>query len=190
MMNDKGFTLIEVATVIVVLSIIGVFTFSFLMQSADTYRTMRIQTELHQEASYLLERISREIKDATYISSITSSSISFRRANYSEIIDKSPNVSFFFDGTSLIRSSTNNVNKPVARNVKSFSVAPDPSPLSNDESTRFTISVSLASPNGQTVTDTVVICPKNYCSMGPNSFTCMRNVGGRSFNGDYYDVVQ
>lgn len=60
----KGFTLVEIVMVIVVLSILGLFTFSFLISNTRTYQIMRGQTELYQDGMYLMERISRDITDA------------------------------------------------------------------------------------------------------------------------------
>jgi len=57
---NRGFTLIELILVIVISSIVSVFTFSFIYHSIQTYRIVRTQSQLHQEGSYALERLTRE----------------------------------------------------------------------------------------------------------------------------------
>jgi prepilin-type N-terminal cleavage/methylation domain-containing protein len=186
----KGFTLIEIVIVIVVLSIMGVFTFTFLSNSAETYQMMRTQRELYQEGTYMLERISRELRDGTYISGLAANSITFQKTNYASTIDNSQNVNFYQDGSDLKRSSANNPNKIIAKNISSISITSNPSPLTNQENTTFPIAIVL-SRDGQSVTLSTTICPKNYCSGGPSDLTCSSaNRDGRSFNRDYQDVIQ
>jgi prepilin-type N-terminal cleavage/methylation domain-containing protein len=76
----KGFTLIELILVIVIGSIVSVFTFSFIYNSIQTYRLMRTQRQLHQEGAYALERITRELRDASYGVNVTGG-ISFMKAH-------------------------------------------------------------------------------------------------------------
>lgn len=64
MMDSKGFTLIEIITVIIVLGILGGFGLSFLMSNSRTYQIMKVQRELYQDGTYIMERISRDIRDS------------------------------------------------------------------------------------------------------------------------------
>ena len=66
--SNKGFTLIEIVTVIVVLGILSVFTFSFIDNAVKTYMIGSKQRMLYQEASYIMERITRELRDARSVS--------------------------------------------------------------------------------------------------------------------------
>lgn len=63
----KGFTIIELIVVIIVLGVVGVFTFQFLASGIQTYITMQRQKDLFDEARLCLERMSREIRDAEQI---------------------------------------------------------------------------------------------------------------------------
>ena len=73
---NKGFTLIEMIITILILGILGVFTFAFFGNYMRTYTLMRDRRNMHQEAVYIIERISRELRDAITVTS-TSNSISF-----------------------------------------------------------------------------------------------------------------
>ncbi|OPY79708.1 MAG: hypothetical protein A4E64_00352 [Syntrophorhabdus sp. PtaU1.Bin058] len=194
---QKGFTLIEAVMAIVVLSVLSLFTFSFMISSSRTYGIVKTQGELYQEAAYVLERISRELRDGTYISAgSTANSITFQKVNYSQTYDNSLDVGFYQSGTDLLRSSTNNPNKPFGSNVTGFSIAANPVLPNTQENTVFTITVvveDLNNPdtaNRQKITLTTTVCPKNYCSAGPGSSSCTANYNGRSYNRDYDEVIQ
>jgi prepilin-type N-terminal cleavage/methylation domain-containing protein len=62
--GSKGFTLIELIVVIIILGVVGVFTFQFLASGVQTYITMQKQKDLLDEGRLCLERMSREIRDA------------------------------------------------------------------------------------------------------------------------------
>ena len=65
---NKGFTLIELVLTIVVVSILSAFTFSVLWQ----YSTLYADTKggyIYSEASAVLERMSRELRDAVSVDS-------------------------------------------------------------------------------------------------------------------------
>lgn len=65
--GSKGFTIIELIVVIIILGVVGVFTFQFLASGIQTYITMQKQKDLLDEARLCLERMSREIRDAEQI---------------------------------------------------------------------------------------------------------------------------
>ncbi len=78
--ENKGFTMIELVMVIVVLSILGLFTFSFIDNAIRTYMLVREQSPLYADGAYIMERITRELSDATTVDT-TTSAVSVRSSN-------------------------------------------------------------------------------------------------------------
>ena len=80
-MNSKGFTLIEIIVVIVILSIVSAITIKFLTDSLRIYTMTVNQKTLLDEGKLALERMCRDIRDARSITSVTASSVTFVRNN-------------------------------------------------------------------------------------------------------------
>jgi prepilin-type N-terminal cleavage/methylation domain-containing protein len=74
---NKGFTLIEMIITIVVLGILGVFTFTFFGNYMNTYKLMKDRRENYQEAVYIIERISREFRNAKNVTCTVTPSSTF-----------------------------------------------------------------------------------------------------------------
>ena len=60
-MNNRGFTLVELVVVIVLLGIIGTISSRFIGQTVQLYSDSTIQQQRIAEARFVLERLSREI---------------------------------------------------------------------------------------------------------------------------------
>jgi prepilin-type N-terminal cleavage/methylation domain-containing protein len=209
---NRGFTLIELILVIVISSIVSVFTFAFIYNSIQTYRIMRTQSQLHQEGSYALERISRELRDASFSLS-SGPDISFMKPTRTivqapKVIDRNPFVRYYRSGASLYRCSdaslgliclfnpgSSPTNKPISANISTFTVLHNtngecnPSDLPNCQDDSFSITLGLTR-DGQTFTIATTITPKNYCANGASVASCSTpDYTNRSFNMDYRDVV-
>lgn len=217
---NRGFTLIELILVIIIGGIVGGFTFAFVSESVKAYRVMQTQGALYQEATYALERITRDLRDASFNLS-AGTEISFVKPTRSaaqapKVMDRNSFVRYYRFGSSLYRCSDSSmglgclsdtdalqISKLIASNIDDFRVdLPDPSaatPCSfnpSDSSTyptcqddTFTITIRLAS-QGQNVTLSTTVTPKNYCANGTSGTSCiMKDYGNRSFNEDYQDVV-
>jgi prepilin-type N-terminal cleavage/methylation domain-containing protein len=65
---QRGFTLIEIIVVIVILSIVSAITVKFLVDSMRIYTMTVNQKTLYDEAKLALERMCRDIRDAESIS--------------------------------------------------------------------------------------------------------------------------
>lgn len=168
---------------------------------------MRTQRDLHQEASHALERITRELKDASF-SINTSGGVSFMKAHQTPS-DTNTFVRFYRAGSSLFRCSdassglvclvnpgSSTTNKPICTGVSSFVVQQNAngnpcnsSNLPNCQDDSFSITLGL-SKEGQTLFMETTITPKNYCANGASSASCnVQDYSNRSFNGDYREVI-
>jgi len=78
-MGSRGFTLIEIIIVIVILSIVSAITIKFLVDSLRIYTMTVNQKTLFEEGKLALERMGRDIRDARSITGTTASSITFVR---------------------------------------------------------------------------------------------------------------
>jgi prepilin-type N-terminal cleavage/methylation domain-containing protein len=75
----RGFTLIEIIVVIVILSIVSAITVKFLVDSLKIYSMTVNQKTLFDEGKLALERMCRDIRDTRSITGVTASSITFVR---------------------------------------------------------------------------------------------------------------
>jgi prepilin-type N-terminal cleavage/methylation domain-containing protein len=183
--ENRGFTLIEIVITIIILSILGIFTFSFFSNLTKSYSLMKSQRGVHQEAAYAAERVSRELRDAKSIY-ISGSTISFQRAHPTGT-DSNLYVRYRLSGSDLHRDSAsdagftlNVIDKIMGRNVTAFTPSPSGSPVPNDTVLQIIVGVTSG---GQTQSYSTDVCPKNYTSSGSCVFT------GRDFGGCYEDVI-
>jgi len=189
--DGKGFTLIELITVIIVLTILGAFTFSFIDNVTKTYVLGSRQRMIYQEASYAMERITRELRDANtvYVNN-GAESILFYKANTAGQQDTNNWIFFYRTGNKLIRWSSLGA-LTLIEGVTQFSVSRSVSAYPcNSTTPNCMVSIALRVTDDNIPVDDVAsksvtinssVTPKNF---GANNYT------NRCFNGDYYDVVQ
>lgn len=175
---NRGFTLIELVTVIMVLAILGGFTFSFLDHAIKTYTMVKEQDILYTEGAYIMERVTKELSDAATVTTPSlgamSSTLTFTRVHTSSI-DTSTTVTFAKSGRNLLRNSV-----LIGRNVNKFDVTRHLSSGALDET--VVIELEITSPRDPTIPPfsiTTEIAPNNYGT----GYT------GRSFNGDYFEYI-
>src|SRR4030042_540208 len=99
-MNRRGFTLIEIIIVIVILSIISAITIKFLVDSLRIYTMTVNQKTLFDEGKLALERMCRDIRDANSITS-TSNSITLTRTNATAQDTAGESITFQLTGNTL-----------------------------------------------------------------------------------------
>ncbi|HNT30124.1 MAG TPA: prepilin-type N-terminal cleavage/methylation domain-containing protein [bacterium] len=174
--NKKGFTMIELVAVIVVLSILSVFTFSFIDNASKMYTLMRGQSVLYAEGAYIMERITRELGDATTVTVPSSNTLTFNKAHPSVMA-----VTFTKSGRDLTRNGV-----IMGGNIKTFNVTKNAAvaPPAGTGDATITVVLELDS-----LTDTSIPAFSITTKITPNNYGTA-NYTGRSFNGDYYEVIQ
>ncbi|HOV89451.1 MAG TPA: prepilin-type N-terminal cleavage/methylation domain-containing protein [Syntrophorhabdaceae bacterium] len=184
-MKDKGFSLIEIIITIVILGIIGLFSFSFFSSLTRTYAMMGSKRTVHQEAAYALERVSRELRDAKKVN-VNNDVLDFEKAN-PKGQDTNKYVKFYRSGSDLYRDSasdsgftTNITHNIIARNASKFTVSLDGTPpLTLNKIITLEIEITK---DGETQSYLVGIYPKNY-----TNDSC--NFNSRSYGGCYEDKI-
>ena len=78
-LNKKGFTMIELITALVIISIISVMAGMGLVQIANAYLLAKQSTVGAQQAQIALTRLSKELSGLEVISSATATSITYKR---------------------------------------------------------------------------------------------------------------
>jgi len=157
----KGFTLIEMIITIVVLGILGVFTFAFFGNYMSTYTQMRDRRSFHQEAVYIIERISRELRNAITVNSITP--LSFQIPSPGTPADTSTTIQYNLSGTRLNRVGNSSGTILIGDNINAFTV------------TQPTTDCYYITLQRGTETYRTTVCPKNVSS------------GSSGFGGNYAD---
>lgn len=171
--DSRAFTIIELVTVILVLSILGLFSFSFIDNAIKTYGLVKQQSPLYADGTYIMERITRELNDATVVTSPGAGSSSSRL----ELTRAHPSITsvvFEQDGRILKRNGT-----VIGANIQAFNA-------SRSATVDGTITIeltmnSLTDPSIDFVLRTKVI---------PNNYWGDFGVTNRFFNGDYYEAIQ
>jgi prepilin-type N-terminal cleavage/methylation domain-containing protein len=118
----RGFTVIEMIISIVILGILGVYTFSFLGNSMGAYVRVRDHKTLYDEARIAMRRMADEIEDANRNAPITitpNTSIVFTKTHPSATM-----ITYILSGSVLNRVS-GGVTNALTGNVQTFNPAVD-----------------------------------------------------------------
>jgi prepilin-type N-terminal cleavage/methylation domain-containing protein len=154
--SQKGFTLIEIIIVIVILSIVSAITIKFLTDGLRIYTMTVYQKTLFDEGKLALERMCRDIRDARSITGTTATSITFIRTHATGSGQDTANetITYRLIGSNLekVKASTPYV---IAGNVFAFTVT-----QGADNEIKLVITLSLGT--GENVTLQTKVYPKNF----------------------------
>ena len=124
---ERGFTLIEIIIVIVILAIVSGITIKLLTDSLRIYTMTVNQKNLFDEGKLALERMCRDIRDArsitTPLAGASGSLITFTRNNATAQDAAAENITFQLTGTTLQKVKTLPVaTRSLASDVSTFTV--------------------------------------------------------------------
>ena len=155
-MGKKGFTLIEVIIVIVILAIVSAISIHFLISSLKVYTMTVNQKTLFDEGKLALERMCRDIRDANSITGSTATSITFIRTHATgtgqDTADETITYRWIGSNLEKVKASTPYV---IAANVFAFTVT-----RGADDEIKMVLTLSLGT--GENVTLQTKVYPKNF----------------------------
>ncbi len=159
--SSKGFTFIEIIIVIVILAVASAITIKFLTDSLRIYTMTVNQKTLLDEGKLALERMCRDIRDASSITSPASggsgNSITFTRTHATGQDAANESITFQLNTTTLQKVKTNPVaTSALALNVSTFTVTRGAGV--NDE---ITLGLNLSLGTGENVTLQTKVYSKN-----------------------------
>jgi prepilin-type N-terminal cleavage/methylation domain-containing protein len=153
---QRGFTLIEIIIVIVILAIVSGITIKFLVDSPKIYTMTVNQKTLYDEGKLALEKMCRDIRDANSITPFagTASSITFVRNNATAQDGASETITFRWNGgTNPLEKVKAGTGYPMASNVSAFNVT--------NTTNEIQLQLILNLATGENVTLQTKVYPKN-----------------------------
>jgi prepilin-type N-terminal cleavage/methylation domain-containing protein len=164
---QRGFTLIEIIVVIVILSIVAAISIKFVADSLRIYTMTVNQKTLFDEGKLALERMCRDIRDARLISNPAAGG-SGNMIRVTRTHDTAPSqdvageqIRFRLTGN-VLEKVKNNTGPPIATlasNVSIFTVTRGQAATNNTNEITLVLTLSLTS--GENVTLQTKVYPKN-----------------------------
>jgi len=163
---QRGFTLVEIIVVIVILSIVSAITIKFLVDSLQIYTMTVNQKTLLDEGRLALERMCRDIRDARSITlpaaGGSGSEIRFIRNNATSQDQAGENLRFRLLGTTLQKRKSQPppaIFIDLASNVSIFTVTRGATATNNLNEITLVLNLQLAT--GENVALQTKVYPKN-----------------------------
>jgi len=154
LVRSKGFTLIEIIIVIVILSIVSAITIKFLFDSLRIYTMTVNQKTLFDEGKLALERMCRDIRDANAIAGTTASSVTFVRNNATVQDGAGEIITFRWNGgANPLEKVKGGIGYAMASNVNAFTVT--------NATNEIQLQLTLGLASGENVTLQTRVYPKN-----------------------------
>ena len=152
--RSKGFTLIEMIVVIVILSIASAITIKFLADSLRVYTMTVNQKSLFDEGKLALEQMCRGIRDANSITGVTASSITFVRDDATACDAAGETIIYQLNAGVLQKVKALPVaTSTMARNVTAFAVT--------NATNEILLQLTLQLTSGENITLQTKVYPKN-----------------------------
>lgn len=157
----KGFTLIEIIIVILILSIASGITIKFLIDSLRIYTMSINQKMIFEEAKLAIERMCRDIRDAKNITSPSEggsgNSITLQRTHATSVDATDEILTYRLNGNTIEKVKTSpSATSPLASNVSSFTV--ERGAAGNNE---ITLKLTLSLSTGENITLHTKVYPRN-----------------------------
>ena len=151
---QRGFTLIEIIVVIVILSIVSGITIKFLIDSLKIYTMTVNQKTLFDEGKLALERMCRDIRNARSITGVTASSITFVRDDTTAYDIAGETIIFQLNAGILQKVKASPAStSTMASNVTAFAVT--------NATNEILLTLTLQLTSGENVTLQTRVYPKN-----------------------------
>jgi prepilin-type N-terminal cleavage/methylation domain-containing protein len=169
--STKGFTLIEIIIVIVILSIVSAISIKFLVDSMRIYAMTVNQKTLFDEGKLALERMCRDIRDAQEIfypaASATGNYIRFRRTNATGASQDNANEIIRFrlalqlNGTYTLQKVKNDTGPPTADLAANVRNSLTDFIVTRDAGNEIQLYLKLSLTSGENVILQTKVYPKN-----------------------------
>jgi prepilin-type N-terminal cleavage/methylation domain-containing protein len=151
---QRGFTLIEIIVVIVILSIVATISIKFLTDSLRIYTMTVNQKTLFDEGKLALEKMCRGIRDARSITGVTASSITFVRDDATAYDIAGETIIFQLNAGILQKVKASPAStSPMASNVTAFAVT--------NATNEILLTLTLQLTSGENTTLQTKVYPKN-----------------------------
>lgn len=167
--NQKGFTLIEMISAIILLGVMGLFSIQFLTGAAQTNRLVAGQKALVDDAKLAMEFLLRELRVAsegttasptliTFTDTGTAASITFYKFSGLTVDTSTGPIIYSWSGSTLTRQST--ATTTLATQVTDFSITE----TTTAGSKYYTFSLTLQGSNGESFTLESGVRPRSLIS--------------------------
>ncbi len=176
----KGFTLIELTMTMVILSVMVLFTLTFIYQAVQTYIAVNERIRGYEEGKFAMERMVREIREA---SSIISPPQGTKNASQVTVVITRPSgsetVNFRHSNANIIR---NDDQHPIASHVEKFFVMRTRDDDSRYGSNKLTLLMEFTTDDGQTIITSMHVVLKNI----PNAASYPK----KRFDKNWWEIIE
>jgi prepilin-type N-terminal cleavage/methylation domain-containing protein len=185
--KNRGFTLMEMTITMVILSVMVIFTLTFIYQAVQIYMAVNERTRGYEEVQFAMERMVREIREASNITypapgTANASQVTVNIKRPSGIIET---VDFRLSDGNIIRNDNQH---PVAGHVSNFNVERTVNDDPRYGPNKLTLWITFTANDGQTITTCMHIVPKNIS--GAASYPKKRFHRDNGGYGDWWEVVK